>query len=90
MVKAAPEHLRHATEEERFTLSSWIDDISDTCRQLDQEPRRGYLDLTRLGAVPGGRRDGDFTRTGQRSTTTTLSTPGQDREGPGNLSISSR
>ena len=47
VVKAAPEHLRHATEEERFTLSSWIDDISDTRRQLNQEPRRGYLDLTK-------------------------------------------
>lgn len=47
VIKAAPEHLRHATEEERFTLSSWIDDITDTRRQIDQEPRRGYLDLTK-------------------------------------------
>ena len=47
VVKAAPEHLRHATEEERFTLSSWIDDITETRRQIDQEPRRGYLDLTK-------------------------------------------
>ena len=47
VVKAAPEHLRHATEEERFTLSSWIDDIAETRQQLNREPRRGYLDLTK-------------------------------------------
>ena len=70
VVKAAPEHLRHATEEERFTLSSWIDDISDTRRQLNQEPRRGYLDLTK---EPCGRCD-NSNRACSRGTTTKVQT----------------
>ena len=45
IVKAAPEQLRHTTEEEEFTLSHWLDGLSKTRRDLETEPRRGYLDL---------------------------------------------
>ena len=46
VVKAAPEQLRHASDEETFTISEWIDGIVDTRRRLEQEPKRGYIDLT--------------------------------------------
>ena len=46
VVKAAPEQLRHASEEETFTISEWIDGIVDTRKRLEQEPKRGYIDLT--------------------------------------------
>ena len=46
IVKAAPEHLRLASEEEQFTLSKWIDDITETKKELDTVPRQGYIDLT--------------------------------------------
>ena len=45
-MKAAPEHLRHANTEEHFTLSQWIDDIVKTREEVDQTPKKGYLDLT--------------------------------------------
>ena len=45
IVKAAPEQLRHATEEEEFSLSHWLDGISQTRKELETTPRRGYLDL---------------------------------------------
>ena len=47
IVKAAPEHLRHANEEEQLAMSQWIDDITKTREELEQEPKRGYLDLTK-------------------------------------------
>eukprot|EP00435_Cladocopium_sp_Y103_P033679 s671_g8.t1 len=46
IVKAAPEHLRLASEEERFTLTDWINDIAGTREELEKEPKKGYLDLT--------------------------------------------
>eukprot|EP00435_Cladocopium_sp_Y103_P049590 s3051_g15.t1 len=46
IVRAAPEHLRLASEEEQFTLSKWIDDIAETKRELEAVPRQGYIDLT--------------------------------------------
>lgn len=46
IVKAAPEQLRHASEEETFTISEWIEGIVDTRKRLEQEPKRGYIDLT--------------------------------------------
>ena len=48
VVKAAPEHLRHASEEERFSLSQWIEDIAQTRDDIQRAPRRGYIDLTKL------------------------------------------
>eukprot|EP00435_Cladocopium_sp_Y103_P057336 s1146_g19.t1 len=46
VIKAAPEHLRHANEEEHLSLSEWIDDITKTKEEIEQKPRRGYIDLT--------------------------------------------
>ena len=48
VVKAAPEHLRHASEEERFSLSQWIEDIAQTRDDIQRAPRRGFIDLTKL------------------------------------------
>ena len=47
VVKAAPEQLRLASEEEQFTLTKWIDDIANTRQELEQQPRQGYIDLTK-------------------------------------------
>ena len=62
IVKAAPEHLRLASEEEQFTLSKWIDDITETKKELDTIPRQGYIDLTNepipLEDEPAGEEDG--------------------------------
>ena len=46
VIKASPEHLRSATEEETFTLSQWIEDIAQTRDEIQREPRQGYIDLT--------------------------------------------
>lgn len=46
VVKASPEHIRHANQEEQYTLSEWIDDIADTRRQINEIPRKGYIDLS--------------------------------------------
>ena len=46
VVKAAPEQLRHPSEEETFTISEWIEGIVDTRKRLEQGPKRGYIDLT--------------------------------------------
>ena len=46
VVKASPEHVRHANQEEQFSLSEWIDDIADTRRQVNEIPRKGYIDLS--------------------------------------------
>ena len=51
IVKAAPEHLRHANDEEQLSLSGWIDDITKTKEEIEQQPRRGYVDLT-LEEIP--------------------------------------
>lgn len=48
VVKAAPEQLRLASEDERFTLTGWIDDIANTREELETQPKQGYLDLTKL------------------------------------------
>jgi hypothetical protein len=47
IVKAAPEQLRLATEEERFTLTGWINDLTGTREELDKIPRQGYIDLSK-------------------------------------------
>eukprot|EP00435_Cladocopium_sp_Y103_P027341 s2384_g6.t1 len=49
VVKAAPEQLRLATEEEKFTLTGWINDLTGTREELEKYPRQGYLDLTKEG-----------------------------------------
>lgn len=46
LVKASPERVRRTAEEEQLTLTGWIDDLVQTRERLDQEPRRGFLDLS--------------------------------------------
>ena len=46
LVKASPERIRRASEEEMLTLSGWIDALVETRATLEQEPKRGFLDLT--------------------------------------------
>ena len=52
VIKASPEHLRSATEEETFTLSQWVEDIAHTRDEIQREPRQGYIDLTDT-SIPG-------------------------------------
>ena len=46
LVKASPERVRRASEEEMLSLSGWIDALLDTRQELEKEPKRGFLDLT--------------------------------------------
>lgn len=46
LVKASPERLRRASEEEMTTLSGWIDALVDTRQTFEKEPKRGFLDLS--------------------------------------------
>ncbi len=46
LVKASPERLRKASEEEMTTLSGWIDALAETRQAFEQEPKRGFLDLS--------------------------------------------
>ena len=48
IVKAAPEHLRHASQEEHCSLSQWMDDLSNLRHELVREPTAGYIDLTKI------------------------------------------
>ena len=45
LVKASPERVRRAAEEEQVTLTGWIDSILDTKQQLEISSSRGYIDL---------------------------------------------
>ena len=45
LVKAAPERLRRASPEENLTLTGWISDIVNTKEQLEQQPKKGCIDL---------------------------------------------
>ena len=47
IVKAAPEQIRLASEEERFTLTGWINDLTGTREEIEKFPRQGYIDLTK-------------------------------------------
>ena len=44
IIKAAPEHLRLANDKEQLSLSGWIDGITKTKDEIEQQPR--YIDLT--------------------------------------------
>eukprot|EP00435_Cladocopium_sp_Y103_P005667 s2718_g1.t2 len=46
LVKASPERVRRSSEEEQLTLTGWIDDVVQTRQSLDQERKRGFLDLS--------------------------------------------
>ena len=47
IVKAAPEQLRHASEEEQISLSSWMEGLSNLRHIMSEEPKAGYIDLTK-------------------------------------------
>ena len=45
LVKASPEHLRPAVEEEKFVLTNWIQDIVETKKRLQDKDFKGYIVL---------------------------------------------
>ena len=45
MIKAAPEHLRHASTEEFASLSECMEGLSELRQELRQDPAYGYIDL---------------------------------------------
>jgi len=47
IVKAAPEQLRHASEDEHHSLSSWMEGLSNLRHIMSEEPKAGYIDLTK-------------------------------------------
>ena len=47
IVKAAPEQLRLASAEEHQSLSSWMEGLSNLRHILEEEPKSGYIDLTK-------------------------------------------
>lgn len=47
IVKAAPEQLRHASTEEHQSLSAWMEGLSHLRQVLEEEPKAGYIDLTK-------------------------------------------
>ena len=47
VIKASPERVRPASPEELLTVSGWLEGLSQVRRDFEQEPRRGYMDLTK-------------------------------------------
>ena len=47
IVKAAPEKLRPAAEEEQLSISGWLEGISNVWKQIEREDLRGYIDLSK-------------------------------------------
>eukprot|EP00435_Cladocopium_sp_Y103_P007762 s2900_g2.t1 len=45
LIKACPEHLRLASDDEKFILTDFISDILETKKHLDDEKIRGYIIL---------------------------------------------
>lgn len=45
IVKASPEHLRPAADEEKFILTEWIQEIVETKKQLKETDFKGYIVL---------------------------------------------
>jgi hypothetical protein len=45
IVKASPEHLRPAAEEEKFILTEWVQEIVETKKQLKETDFKGYIVL---------------------------------------------
>ncbi|CAE7803733.1 unnamed protein product [Symbiodinium sp. KB8] len=46
LVKASPERVRHASSEENLSVSGWLRGISQTRRDFEKIPQKGFLDLT--------------------------------------------
>ena len=47
IVKAAPERVRVATEEESLSVSGWMDGITHARQAFEKKPNRNFLDLTK-------------------------------------------
>eukprot|EP00435_Cladocopium_sp_Y103_P056623 s299_g19.t1 len=62
LVKAAPEKLRPASEEEFFSLSGWLEGISNAKRQFETEAIKGVIDLTKEQDAPPPVDDQDYWR----------------------------
>eukprot|EP00435_Cladocopium_sp_Y103_P068193 s512_g31.t1 len=45
IVKASPEHLRPAVDEEKFVLTDWIQDLVETKKRLQDQDFKGYIVL---------------------------------------------
>ena len=52
LVKASPERVRRAGDEEQLTLTGWIDDLVQTREQFEKAPKRGFLDLSQEPLPP--------------------------------------
>ncbi|CAE7350468.1 RE1 [Symbiodinium sp. CCMP2456] len=51
LIKAAPERVRLATEEESLSLSGWMRGISQASAAFERNPGRNFLDLTKNSDV---------------------------------------
>ncbi|CAE7336134.1 unnamed protein product, partial [Symbiodinium sp. CCMP2456] len=47
VIKAAPERVRPATEEENLSLSGWMSGIAQVRKDFEAAPKRGFVDLTK-------------------------------------------
>ena len=45
-VKASPERVRHASSEENLSVSGWLRGMSQTRREFEKIPQKGFLDLS--------------------------------------------
>eukprot|EP00435_Cladocopium_sp_Y103_P060389 s1179_g22.t1 len=62
LVKAAPEKLRPASEEEFFSLSGWLEGISVAKKQFEADKIKGLIDLTKETEGPAPVEDQDYWR----------------------------
>ena len=46
LIKASPERLRPASEEEEMTISGWLEGLTTMRKEFEKEPKCGYIDLT--------------------------------------------
>ena len=47
LVKASPERIRPASEEESLTISGWLKGLTEAKEAFDKDPRKGYIDLSK-------------------------------------------
>ena len=60
LIKASPERVRRASEEENLTLTGWIDDLVNTREAFEKTPKRGFLDLSAEPLPPPEEEDDDY------------------------------
>ena len=46
-MKAAPERVRHAGDEEQLSISGWLDGITEARKWFEKEPNKRFIDLTK-------------------------------------------